>query len=143
MCFCLFCFLFLLYHFILFFHKRDNFCDFQFAFLHTKLLLKHYENTPIQIYRKFHRKKTTTKKTESFQIKNPIFFFISAQNIDCGNSLELPRRGGSNEYLTIYFLSRNKKNNVYHCKPTFYCIKVGFKELKLSRCVFVMKGNSR
>ena len=25
-------------------------------------------------------------------------FLISAQNIDCGYSLELPRRGGSNEY---------------------------------------------
>ena len=30
--------------------------------------------------------------------KNPIFFYISAQNIDCGYSLEPPRRGGSNEY---------------------------------------------
>ena len=25
------------------------------------------------------------------------------------------------------FLSRNKKNNVYFCKPQFYFIKVGFK----------------
>ena len=28
-----------------------------------------------------------------------IIFLISAQNIDCGYSLEPPRRGGSNEYL--------------------------------------------
>ena len=27
-----------------------------------------------------------------------IIFLISAQNIDCGYSLEPPRRGGSNEY---------------------------------------------
>ena len=27
-----------------------------------------------------------------------IIFLISAQNIDCGYSLELPRRGGFNEY---------------------------------------------
>ena len=27
-----------------------------------------------------------------------LIFRISAQNIDCGNSLEPPRRGGSNEY---------------------------------------------
>ena len=27
-----------------------------------------------------------------------IIFLISAQNIDCGYLLELPRRGGSNEY---------------------------------------------
>ena len=42
---------------------------------------------------------------------------ISAQNIYCGYSLEPPRRGGSNEYLQFMFLSRNKKNNVYPCKP--------------------------
>ena len=51
----------------------------------------HYENTPIQIYRKFH-----LQKTENFQIKNSDIFHISAQNIDCGYSLEPPRRGSSN-----------------------------------------------
>ena len=29
------------------------------------------------------------------------------------------------------FLSRNKKNNVYPCKPQFYYIKVGFKGIKI------------
>ena len=38
-----------------------------------------------------------------------IIFLISAQNIDCGYSLEPPRRGGSNEYPQSMFLSRNKK----------------------------------
>ena len=28
-------------------------------------------------------------------------------------------------------LSRNKKNNVYPCKPQFYYIKVGFKGVKI------------
>ena len=37
-------------------------------------------------------------KNENFQIKNSNIFYISAQNIDCGYSLEPPRRGGSNEY---------------------------------------------
>ena len=32
---------------------------------------------------------------------------------------------------TIYVLSRNKKNNVYPCKPQFYYIKVGFKGVKI------------
>ena len=41
------------------------------------------------------------KKTDIFQ--------ISALNIDCGYSLEPPRRGGSNEYPQSMFLSRNKK----------------------------------
>ena len=51
----------------------------------------------------------------------------SAQNIDCGYALEPPLRGGSNAYPHSMFLSRNKKNNVYPCKPQFYHIKVGFK----------------
>ena len=54
-------------------------------------------------------------------------FHISAQNLDCGYSLEPTRRGGSNEYLQSMFLSRNKKNTVYPCKPQFYYINVGFK----------------
>ena len=39
-----------------------------------------------------------------------IIFHISAQNIDCGYSLEPPRRGGSNEYPQSMFFSRHKKN---------------------------------
>ena len=34
-----------------------------------------------------------------------IIFLISAQNIDCGYSLEPPRRGGSNEYQQSMFLA--------------------------------------
>ena len=52
-------------------------------------------------------------KSENFQIKNFDIFHISAQNIDCGYSLELPRRGGSNEYPQSMILSRSKKNNLY------------------------------
>ena len=42
-------------------------------------------------------------KKENFQIKNSDIFHISARNIDCGYSLEPPRRGGSNEYHNICF----------------------------------------
>ena len=66
-------------------------------------------------------------KNENFQMKNSDNFHISAQNIDCGYSLEPPHRGGSNEYPQSMFLSRNKKNNVYPCKPQLYYIKGGFK----------------
>ena len=76
------------------------------------------------------------KNTENFTTKKWKFsdkkkkkksgtFHISAQNIDCGYSLEPPRRGGSSEYPQSMFLSRNKKNNVYSCKPQFYYIKNG------------------
>ena len=76
--------------------------------LNTKCLW-HYENTPIQIYRKLH-----LQKLKIFRKKNSdIFFYISAQNIDCGYSLEPPRRGGSNEYPQSMFLSRNKKQIMY------------------------------
>ena len=70
-------------------------------------------------------------KKESFQIKNSDIFYISAQNIDCGYSLEMPRRGGSNECPQFMFLNRIRTNNVYPCKPQFYCIKVGFKGVKI------------
>ena len=53
---------------------------------------------------------------------------------DCGApwaflllSFQMKNSGGSNEYLQFMFLSRNKKINVYPCKPQFYCIKVGFR----------------
>ena len=49
-----------------------------------------------------------------------------------------PLWGGSNEYPQSMFLSRNKKDNVYPCKPQFYYIRVGFKGVKLYRYVFVM-----
>ena len=64
-------------------------------------------------------------------MKNSDIFHISAQNIDCGYPLEPPRRGGSNEYSRSMFLSRNKKNYVYSCKPQFYNIKMGFKGVKI------------
>ena len=58
----------------------------------------HYENTPIQIYRKF-----LLQKFKIFRYKNCVIFHISARNIDCGYSLEPPRRGGSNEYPQSMF----------------------------------------
>ena len=72
-----------------------------------------------------------TTKNWKFSDKNSDIFHISVQNIDCGYSLEPPRRGGSNEYPQFMVLSRNKKNNLYPCKPQFYRIKLGFKGVKI------------
>ena len=47
--------------------------------------------------------KTSSPKNEIFQIKNSDIFHVSAQNIDCGYSLEPPRRGSSNEYSQSIF----------------------------------------
>ena len=81
---------------------------------------------PIQIYLTF-----CHQKNENFQIKNYDIFHIYGHNIDCGYSLEPPRRGGSNEYPQSMFLSGSKKNNVYPCKPQFCYIKVGLKRVNL------------
>ena len=75
-------------------------------------------------------------KNENYQIKDSDILPISAQTIDCGYSLEPPRRGGSNEYPQSMFFSRNKKNNIYPCKPQFLLyyilyIKVGFNGVKI------------
>ena len=64
----------------------------------------HYENTPILIY----IENFTSKNQKRSDKKNSDVFHISAQNIDCGYSLEPPQRGGSNEYPQYMFLSRNK-----------------------------------
>ena len=58
----------------------------------------HYENKPTQIY----TENFTTKKWK-FSDKNCDIFHVSAQNRDCGYSLEPPRRGGSNEYPQTMF----------------------------------------
>ena len=71
-------------------------------------------------------------KNEIFRKKYYFFFFqISAQNIDCGYLLEPPQRGGSNKCPQSMFLSRNKKINVYPCKPQFCYIKVGLKGVNI------------
>ena len=94
----------------------------------------HYENMPIQIYRKF-----SHQKNENFQIKISDIFHISAQNIDCGYSLEPPRRGGSNGYPHSMFLSRNKEIIYTPVKPSFTIQKWGLRGSKLYRRVFVMQ----
>ena len=53
-------------------------------------------------------KKISPPKTENFQMKNSDIFHISAQNIDCEYSLELPQWGGSNKYPQSMFLSKYK-----------------------------------
>ena len=58
-------------------------------------------------------------KIANFQLKNVDIFLIFAQNIDCGYTLEPPRRGGSNEYPQSMFWSKNKKNRYTPAYPSF------------------------
>ena len=47
-------------------------------------------------------------------MKNSDIFHMSAKNIDCGYSLEPPRRGGSNKYPQSMFLTEIWKK---YCIP--------------------------
>ena len=85
------------------------------------------ENGSITKTRLFKYIEDFTSKNWKFSDRKLWNFLISAQNIDCGYSLEPPQRGGSNKYPQSMVLSINKKNNIYSCKPMFYYIKVGFK----------------
>ena len=77
-------------------------------------------------------------KNENLQMKNSDNFPISAQK---HRLWVLVRTASARRFYrvpTIYVLSRNKKNNVFPCKPQFYYIKVGLRGSKLYRHVFVM-----
>ena len=82
------------------FYQGENFCDFLFAFLHimcssviiTKTCLYNFDPLKPHFY---------IEKLGFTGVY--IIFLISAQNIDCGYSLEPPRRGGSNEYPQSMF----------------------------------------
>ena len=68
--------------------------------------------------------------------KNVDIFLIFAQNIDCGYTLEPPRRGGSNECPQSMFWSKNKKNRYTPAYPSFYYIKVEFKGVFIALTCF-------
>ena len=58
-------------------------------------------------------------KNEKFQIKKSDIVHISAPNIDCGYSLEPPRRGGSNEYPQSMFGAEIRKIMYTPVNPSF------------------------
>ena len=62
-------------------------------------------------------------------------FLVFAQNIDCGFTLEPPRRGGYNKYPQSMFWIKNKKKGI-PCIPQFYCIRVGYKGVFIARTCF-------
>ena len=49
-------------------------------------------------------------KIENFQLKKFDIFLIFAQNIDCGYTLEPPRKDGFNEYPQSMYWIKSKKN---------------------------------
>ena len=72
------------------------------------------------IYRELFQLYKTKISTE----KSLIFFLFLLQNIDCGNSLESPRRGGSNHLAEAVLTSTHNlcfgaKNRYTPANPTF------------------------
>ena len=66
-----------------------------------------------------------------------ISFLISAKNIDCGYSLEPPRRSGSNQYPQSMFWAEIWKISEFFLSQNFQFLEVKF-SLYLNRLVFVM-----
>ena len=66
-----------------------------------------------------------------------IIFPFSAQNIDCGYSLEPPRRGGSNEYHSLCFEQKYEKYRNF-LSENFHFLVIKFSEY-LNRHAFVMR----
>ena len=64
-------------------------------------------------------------------MKNSDIFHISAQNIDCGYSLDPPQRAVLTGTHNLCVWAEIKKNNIYPSKPQFYYIKVGFKGVEI------------
>ena len=77
----------------------------------------------------------TTKKWKFLDKKFWYFSYFCTKH-RLWYALEPPQRGDSNAYPHSIFLSRNKKNNVYPCKPQFYYIKMGFKGVKIIQAYF-------
>ena len=76
-------------------------------------------NNPLRKHAYLNILQILSPKNENFQIKNSDIFHVSAQNIDCGYSLEPPRRGGSNEYSQSMFRSEIRKIIYTPVNPSF------------------------
>ena len=88
---------------------------------------------PIQIYWKFNH-----HENEKFQIKNSNIFHISAQNLDCEYSLELPQKAVLTSTHNLCFWTEIRKIMYTPVNPSFTIQKWGLRESKLYRHVFVM-----
>ena len=79
------------------------------------LKLGHYENLPMQ----YTEKLSSIKNKKKF-IGKTWLILMFAQNIDCGYTLEPPRRGDSNEYPQSTFWNKNKNNRYTPANPSFF-----------------------
>ena len=85
--------------------------DFDMVRFYNHTLRKHAHSNILKILPPKNKKKNQMKKSD--------IFHISAQNIDCGYSLEPPRRGGSNEYYNLCFWAEIRKIMYTPVNPSF------------------------
>ena len=92
-------------------------------FLLSRLLLVARELCASWLWHFLHANSNILKiippKNENFQIKKSDNFHIFVQNIDCGYSLEPPRRGGSNEYPQSMYWAEIRKIMYTPVNPSF------------------------
>ena len=93
--------------------------------------VKHYENTPIQIYWKFHHQKLKT-----ISDKNSDIFHVSAQNIDCAEAVLTSTH-------KLCFWAEIRKIMYTPLNPSFIIWKWGLRGSKLYRHVFVMQWEGK
>ena len=74
---------------------------------------------PITKTRLFKYIENSITKNGKFSDKNSDIFYISAENVEFGYSLEPPRRGGSNEYPPTMFLAEIRKIMYTPVNPSF------------------------
>ena len=96
------------------------------------MFFPHHENTPIYLY---------LLKPHFYTVKLGftgvyIIFLIFAKNVDCGCSLEPPRRGGSNECPQSMFGQKYEKYQIF-LSENFQILEVKF-SIYLNMRVFVM-----
>ena len=97
-------------------NSNSDFLNFYESFYYEQSI---YWGSPITKTRLFKYVENFTSKKLKILDKNSDTFHISAQNIDCGYSLEPPRRGGSNQYPQSMFWAEIRKIMYTPGNPSF------------------------
>ena len=104
--------------------------------IHKMLMLLSSQIYPAVVYAMQVKRPTLRHHYENVPMQHTDFFSYFCSNIDRGYALEPPHQGGSNEYPQFMFWIKNKKNRFNPANPSFYCTKVGFKGIYISRIRF-------
>ena len=122
-------------------HQIQSAVTYDNMFVIIIVIIIHFLMTVVESLRKHAYSnilKILPPKKVNFQINFFIFFHISAQNIDCGYSLEPPRRGVLTSTNSLCFRAEISKITYTPVNPSFTIQKWGWRGSTLNRRVFVM-----